>query len=76
MGIPIIHTNVKYIPKTPQQGTKVCKGMSSRYHLQIHITMPTNPSGILLIGTWVLIQPIGISINPTMPMNYIKVILL
>jgi hypothetical protein len=27
--------------------------------------MPISPSGILLIGTWVLTQPIDISINPT-----------
>jgi len=31
--------------------------------LQIRITVPTNPSGILFIGTWVSIQPINISIN-------------
>ncbi len=46
------------------------------YHVLIHIPMPTSPNGMLLIGTWVPSQPIGISISPTKPVNYIKVIFL
>jgi hypothetical protein len=47
--------------------------MPSWYRLQIHITMPMNPSGIRFIGTWVLTQTIGILINPSRFVNYIKV---
>ncbi len=50
--------------------------MPSWYCFQIHITTPMTPNGILLIGTWVSTQPINIPINPTKPMNNIKVIFL
>ncbi len=47
--------------------------MPSWYCFQVHITMPMSSSGIILIGTWVLIQPISILINLTQLVNYIKV---
>jgi hypothetical protein len=40
--------------------------------IQIHITMPMSPNGILLFGTWVPTPPIDILINLTNLMNYMK----
>jgi hypothetical protein len=50
--------------------------MPSWYHLQIDVTMPLNRYGILLIITSIPTQPIGILINPTNPVNNIKIIFL
>jgi hypothetical protein len=65
-----------HIPRISQQSTHICKGMPSWYCLQIHLSMPLGTCGILLIGTWVLTQPIKISIIPTNRMNNIKIVLL
>jgi hypothetical protein len=46
--------------------------MPSWHCLQIHLSMPLGTCGILLIKTWVPIQPIDILIDPTSFMNNIK----
>jgi hypothetical protein len=52
MGLPITRINLKYIFRTPQQDTYVCKGVTTKNYLQIHITIVMSPDGILFIETW------------------------
>jgi hypothetical protein len=44
--------------------------MPSWYCFEIYMTMLMNFSGILFVGTWVLIQPINILINFTRLVNW------
>jgi hypothetical protein len=50
--------------------------MPPKYYFQIHITTPLNPYANHFIGTWALIQSIDILIDPTNPMDYVKIKLL